>query len=286
MDGLAASVVVDSGEGVSDGRRFYKMTGSGNDFIVFDARDGDAREMIEPARIRRLSDRRQGIGADGVVVLQPSARADLLMMYFNSDGSRGAMCGNAALCITRLASQLGLTQPSGMTLETDDGILTSRLVNDRPEIDLRPVRDVRVTAEGQPEAGETRLGYAVAGVPHVVVLCEDVAAVDVTRRGAALRSAAWTGAAGANVNFVSPAGSAWAIRTFERGVEGETLACGTGAVASATLLRAWNLAGAECALRTRSGCTLEVSLREEKGLVVPRLRGEGRLVFEGQLREV
>jgi diaminopimelate epimerase len=85
---------------------------------------------------------------------------------------------------------------------------------------------------------------------------------------------------------VSEDGPAWAIRTFERGVEGETLACGTGAVACATLLRAWRLSGPECALRTRSGCTLEVSLRNEEGEVLPRLRGEGRLVFEGRLREV
>ena len=98
--------------------------------------------------IRRLCDRRQGIGADGVVIVQASAKADVLMKYFNSDGSVGAMCGNAALCVTRLATQLGLAEPAGMTLETDNGILQSRLVGDRPEIDLAPVRDVRATAEG------------------------------------------------------------------------------------------------------------------------------------------
>ncbi len=268
------------------GRRFYKMSGSGNDFVVFDARDGDVRALAEPALVRRLCDRRQGIGADGVVIMQPSTRADVLMKYFNSDGSVGAMCGNAALCVTRLAADLGLANPTGMTLETDDGVLQSRVVADRPEIDLAPVREVRETAEGRPEPGEQRLGYAVAGVPHVVVLCEDVARVDVAARGSALRRAAWTGPGGANVNFVSPEGSQWAMRTFERGVEAETLACGTGAVATATLLRAWALAGAQTVLRTRSGCTLDVGLSESEGRVLPRLRGEGRLVFEGLLGEL
>jgi diaminopimelate epimerase len=119
-----------------------------------------------------------------------------------------------------------------------------------------------------------------------VVLCDDVGTVEVAARGAELRKAGWTGPAGANVNFVSREAAQWAIRTFERGVEGETLACGTGAVATATLLRAWGLSGRQTALRTRSGCTLEVGLRDANGTVLPRLRGEGRLVFEGFLGEV
>ena len=288
MDGLAPSLVVDPGEGVIRGRRFYKMTGSGNDFVVFDSRDGAVDELEQPAMIRRLCDRRQGIGADGVVIIEPSRRADVLMKYFNSDGSRGEMCGNAALCVTRLSARLGLAKnPDAMAIETDDGIVRSRLVNDSPEIELQPVRRVKEKAEGAVAAGEERLGYVVAGVPHVVVLCEDVDRIDVANRGAALRSAAWTQPEGANVNFVAPAeAGGWAIRTFERGVEGETLACGTGAVATATLLRAWGLGGSQTALRTRSGCVLEVTLRDESGAILPRLRGEGRVVFEGQLGEV
>jgi diaminopimelate epimerase len=271
---------------VRRGRRFYKMSGSGNDFVVFDSRDGSVHDLSQPSMIRRLCDRRQGIGADGVVIVEPSARADVLMKYFNSDGSRGAMCGNAALCVTRLAGQLDLGDPAGMKIDTDDGVLRSRLVHDRPEIELRPVRQVREAVEERSEAGERRHGYAVAGVPHVVVLCDDVEEVDVPRRGAALRRADWTGLEGANVNFVSAEPGTWAIRTFERGVEGETLACGTGAVATAALLRTWGLAGLEIPLRTRSGCVLQVALREEDGELLPRLRGEGRVVFEGHLGEL
>lgn len=268
------------------GRRFYKMSGSGNDFIVFAARDGSIDDLSSPRTIRRLCDRRQGIGADGVVLLGESPSADVLMKYFNSDGTRGAMCGNAALCVTRLASELGLADGSGMTIDTDEGIVRSRLVGDRPEIALQPVRGVREHVEGPAEAGERRLGYAVAGVPHVVVLCDDVDRVDVAARGATLRRAEWTMPEGANVNFVAAVPDGWAVRTFERGVEGETLACGTGAVATATLLRAWGHGGARIALRTRSGCVLEVSLSDETGELAPRLRGEGRVVFEGILGEV
>ena len=267
------------------GRRFYKMSGSGNDFIVFDSRDGDTRPLESADVIRRLCDRRQGIGADGLVVIEPSHSASVLMKYFNSDGSRGAMCGNAALCVTRLAARLGLAAKDAMTIESDDGEIGARLVADRPEIDLGPVRGIRTSVSDVLEAGEERIGYAIAGVPHVVVLCKDVGTVDVPRRGAELRRADWTGSEGANVNFVSKA-DGWAMRTFERGVEGETLACGTGAVASAAVLRAWGLTGSETPLRTRSGCVLEVGLREEGGRVLPRLRGEGRLVFEGVVGEV
>jgi diaminopimelate epimerase len=271
---------------VSLDRRFYKMSGSGNDFVVFDSRDGSVEDLVRPDVIRRLCDRRLGIGADGVVFIAPSEQADVLMKYFNSDGSRGAMCGNAALCVTRLAARLHLGDPTGMMIETDEGLVRSRLVREQPEIELRPVTGVREAGEAQPGPGERRLGYAVAGVPHVVVLCDDLEAVDVPRRGAALRKADWTGPEGANVNFVAADGSSWAIRTFERGVEAETLACGTGAVATATLLRRWGLAAANTAVRTRSGCVLEVALREENGEVIPRLAGEGRLVFEGRLCEV
>jgi diaminopimelate epimerase len=262
------------------------MSGSGNDFVVFDARDGDTRQLESPAVIRRLCDRRQGIGADGLVVVEPSRGSAVLMRYFNSDGSRGAMCGNAALCVTRLAARLGYGEVAGITIQSDDGEIASRLVGDRPEIDLQPVREIRTDAPSELAAGEVRMGYARAGVPHVVVLCEDVGAVDLVGRGAALRRAEWTGSEGANVNFVSSVDRGWAIRTFERGVEGETLACGTGAVASSAVLRAWGLTGSQTALQTRSGCVLEVALRDDSGRVLPRLRGEGRLVFEGVVGEV
>jgi diaminopimelate epimerase len=154
-----------------------------------------------------------------------------------------------------------------------------------PEFDVAAVE--RVTADAPPElvAGEQRLGYAVVGVPHVVVAVADPLAVDLVGRGRGLRLHPWTGAPGANVNFVGPdARGGWVMRTYERGVEGETLACGTGAVASAVLLVAWGhaLAGG-VRIWTRSGEPLDVAVRQEGEGWHAALRGEGRLVFRGEL---
>ena len=130
------------------------------------------------------------------------------------------------------------------------------------------------------------MGFALAGVPHLTILVDDLDRVDVVGRGRPLRHHPSL-TAGANVNFVAREGEGWAIRTYERGVEGETLACGTGAVASAVLLRAWGEATGDVALRTRSDRVLTVRLaRDGAGRWLPSLRGEGRIVFEGRLEEL
>jgi diaminopimelate epimerase len=270
-------------------RQFFKMSGSGNDFVFFDVRSAPAGELMREEQIRSLCARGTGVGADGVVYLEPSALADVRIRYFNSDGSLASLCGNAALCATQLSADLGAIDPSAATLETDAGVLQVRLTDDVPEIDLEPVIDVRPDAVATfaigPAAGERRIGFALAGVPHLVVLVDDVDRVDVTGRGRELR---WHARLerGANVNFVAAAADRWRIRTFERGVEGETLACGTGAVAAAVLLNAWGQTGATTALETRSGRRLGVRLAQEPIGVRPSLSGEGRLVFRGELAEL
>ena len=272
-------------------RTFWKMTGSGNDFVFFDARDGRGHEWGNPGAIARLCDRRRGVGADGVVLLEPGEGPTAFRMaYFNSDGSRASMCGNAALCSTRLATELGVASGAGFTFDSDAGRVEARIRDGQPEIDLAPLgeRVARVPAV-EPAGDELRVGFAVAGVPHVVVLCGDVSAVDLVGRGAALRRHPAFGSAGANANFVSrDARGEWAMRTFERGVEGETLACGTGAIASAALIVAWGLAAADSiVLRTGSGLPLGVRFQgTADGGVVPSLRGEGRIVYHGTLGEL
>jgi diaminopimelate epimerase len=266
-------------------RRFYKMSGSGNDFIVFDAlRDdgGNVSELERPEVIRELCARGTGVGADGIVILTPEKGADFRMTYYNSDGSRASMCGNAGLCVTALAVRLGAGRSDGMRFESDAGAVVARVRDGLPEIELDPVRDIRPDAGIELGAGEERIGYAVAGVPHLIVLRADVAGVDVVRRGRALR---WDRrlAEGANVNFLSPGQDGWDVRTYERGVEGETLACGTGAVAAAVVLEAWGSSGPETRLRTRSGRVLTVRLRRQDGHWLPSLSGEGQLVFTGEL---
>jgi diaminopimelate epimerase len=283
VDGLAAALVGDDGEALMP-LTFYKMSGSGNDFVVFDARGGSLDRLTEPRVIEQICARGTGVGADGIVLLLPSTDGDVKMTYYNRDGSRAEMCGNAALCVTSLVARLDANGGQPIRLETDIGVLAarSRLGSATAEVEMRPVSRIVPDTGIPPEAGEHRIGFANAGVPHLVVLVDDLEGVAVQARGGALRRHRSL-AQGANVNFVVRSPEGWAMRTYERGVEAETLACGTGAIAVATLLRAWGESGDESSIRTRSGAVLTVRLRPEAGAVIPTLCGEGRLVFVGQL---
>ncbi|HEU5262242.1 MAG TPA: diaminopimelate epimerase [Gemmatimonadales bacterium] len=269
------------------GLPIYKMTGSGNDFVMVDGRYTSPVDWSE-ADIRALCARGTGVGADGLVFVGPgSAPNAVRMIYFNSDGSRAPMCGNAALCSTRLAGRLGLASPQGMSLETDAGIYTSRCTGpgERAEIQLGPVRAPTPVAGLATTDGEQRAVLGTVGVPHLVVLVDDVSRLDLGRRGKTLRFDPALGPPGANVNFISPGGSAseWRMRTYERGVEAETLACGTGAVAAACALAEWGLGKLPMTIWTQSGCRLDVSARHRSDATYEDvwLAGEARGVIRG-----
>ena len=271
------------------GTPFAKMTGSGNDFVFFDGRVVPLERVTSPHAIASICNRCNGIGADGVVVLEPARPdADVRIHYFNSDGTPADLCGNATLCSTAMSALLGLASESGMTLTTPAGLIASRLVAGFPEIDLPPVSTIHREMPIDIEADEQRIGFVVAGIPHLVILCADAEQVEVEGRGPALRRHAASGPAGANVNWVSPMpGGQWRYRTFERGVEGETLACGTGAVATAVLLTAWGLVAAPTiVIRTSSGRDLEVQLSASGAGYLPTLRGEGRVIFRGVIASI
>jgi diaminopimelate epimerase len=264
---------------IPSGRKFWKMSGSGNDFLFFDARIDPPGAFSTPELIDQLCARATGVGADGVVFIQNDATEAFRIRYFNRDGSLAELCGNASLCSARLATELGIGSRSGFRFATDAGTMSARFIAEEPEIDLQPVRGLRPDAGLPLGAGEVRMGFADTGVPHLVVLVEDAEAVDVAGRGRQLRFDPSL-AEGANVNFVSKAeGSVWKMRTYERGVEGETLACGTGTVASAVLLEAWGLSGKKTQLRSRSGKILTATTK-------PSLQGEARIVFTGELGEI
>ena len=270
-----------------EGQAFYKMTGSGNDFVVFDSTNGKASHLENAKTIQSLSARGTGVGADGVVFVEAVDSGEVRMRYYNADGSEAALCGNASLCSTRLAVELGMAPAAGFLLHTAAGSLKARLRDGLPEVDLESVTEVRPDASdlGR-KPGEARLGYAIAGVPHVVVEVPDLERIDINGRGAELRHHPAL-RDGANVNFVAKGrDGGFSYRTFERGVEGETLACGTGAVATAIMLSDWGESGKETTLWTRSSLPLTVSLRREKDVWFPSLRGEGRIVFEGRLRDI
>jgi diaminopimelate epimerase len=269
------------------GRTFYKMSGSGNDFVMIDARLEPADELDRPEWVRAVCARGTGIGADGVVFLEPSSTAAFRIRYLNSDGSLAALCGNATLCSARLAVELGGAEEAGFSIETDAGVLPARFVDGRPEIDLQSVAEVVVDdARVRVAVGETRAGFVLAGVPHVVIRVADIDGVDVVGRGGPIRRDP-SFRQGANVNFVSPGpGGSWRMRTYERGVEAETLACGTGAVAAAVLLNAWGDAGPTVALETRSGQMLRVRLGRKADGWRPSLAGSARIVYQGALGEL
>jgi diaminopimelate epimerase len=265
---------------------FYKMTGSGNDFVVLDGR-ATTPERWSPARVRALCDRRNGIGADGLVILTPGTTGTVRMSYWNSDGSHGAMCGNAALCSGRLAVDLEMVPPGEFCLLTDAGMVRviSRPQTDETEINLPDAELPRDFSEVEPAPGERWLALGAVGVPHLVVRVENIETADVLGRGRQLRSDPRVGPVGANVNFVSrQTGSdgPWLIRTFERGVEDETLACGTGTVAAALALAARGEALLPVTFRSRGGPQLGVRARLEGSRATDLwLSGEGRLLFRG-----
>lgn len=269
-----------------DNRRFYKMSGSGNDFVFFESTDGDMSELENPDAIRALSARGTGVGADGVVFLKPDSDESFSIRYYNSDGSLGELCGNATLCATRLANELGIISAPEISIKTDAGVITARMSNGLPEIDLAPVSEVQLEVPDIPRLDrEQALGFARAGVPHIVIIDEDVETADIIGRGSRVRRDRSL-RDGANVNFLSETGGTWSVRTYERGVEGETLACGTGAVAAGILLIEWGRAISPVSLRTRSGRTLTVRVHREGGLWYPSLRGSAEIVFAGELRDL
>lgn len=262
-------------------RQFWKMTGSGNDFVFFDARAEPAGQFERAGAIGAMCDRRRGIGADGVVFFENDPDYTYSIRYFNRDGSLAEFCGNASLCSVRLAVELGVVQPGErFTFRTSSGPIPGRLTGTGPEVGMPMVADTITAFKADLEPGEERIGFARVGVPHLVVGCVSVDAIDVESRGRALRHLPSL-KAGANVNFVSRGRSGWTYRTYERGVEEETLACGSGSVAAAAMLIEWTGAEDPVTLTTRSGAQLRVSFREG----VPSLAGEGRLVFRGELRD-
>jgi len=263
----------------------YKMTGSGNDFVMLDARVSTPADWT-PEDMQAVCARGTGIGADGIVFVGPGSHVGAArMIYYNADGSHAAMCGNAALCSTTLAAHLGVGTPDGMDLETDAGTYRSRAIEaGRAELHLAPI-DVPAAVPGLDLASsERQAALSRVGVPHLIVLVDDVDSVALQERGRALRFAPAIAPEGANVNFISHGeAGAWRMRTYERGIEGETLACGTGAVGAGCAIQEWGLGRLPINIESRSGRILGVrATKAQSGRYDDVwLSGEGRMVFRG-----
>ncbi len=227
---------------------FYKYQGAGNDFILIDDRDGNIDMLFSQEKIEQLCDRRFGIGADGLILLQKTKDADgYFMKYYNSDGRQSTFCGNGGRCFVSFANKLGVSDGEFSFLGTDGMHRGMISPEDLIILSMNDVKEVRVLDDHS---------YTLyTGSPHYVSFVDDVEAVDVFEKGRAVRNSGMFIKEGINVNFVqSESPSSIHIRTYERGVEDETYACGTGVVASAiaNAVRYNDFSGA-CSVRAKGG---------------------------------
>ncbi len=261
--------------------RIVKMSGAGNDFVVLGPGEADAlAERLVPW-VRRVCRRGLSVGADGVLVVRPASAGRVLVSFLNPDGAP-AFCGNGSRCAARFAVLEGFASRS-MILETAAGDVPATLVGDGVRLTLPPPsggETLSATAHGR--AFE---GYRVlAGVPHYVVAVDGVADAPLAVWGPALRGHPAFGVEGTNVSLVERRADGIALRTFERGVEGETLACGSGAVAAAYVARRLGWAGASVRVVPRSGIPLRVEITGPADAPESAvLEGDARVIFEGTL---
>lgn len=266
------------------GLEFFKMTGGGNDFILIP--DFDRRLPPEefPRLAQRLCQRRFSVGADGMIVLWPSERAHFRWHFYNADGSRAEMCGNGGRCAARLAHHLGIA-PRDLAFETDVGIVEAKVEGRRVRITLPSPTELRTDLEIEVGGKRLRLDYINTGVPHAVLFVDDLEGVDVVGLGRAIRWHEAFAPKGTNVDFVKVEGGRLYIRTYERGVEDETMACGTGATAAALLASLRGLASSPTEVVPRGAEPLVIHYRHEGGFREVALEGEVRIVFRGTLEE-
>ncbi|MCX7865646.1 MAG: diaminopimelate epimerase [Limisphaera sp.] len=265
--------------------QFWKMNGAGNDFILFDNRAGEV--SLTPALIRRLCDRHRGVGADGIIGLRrcESGRADWAWEFYNSDGSCAEMCGNGARCFARFIQRVTGWARDTLSFETLAGVGRARLEDACVAVDLTPPMDLRLGLKLHLSTGPAEVHAINTGVPHAVLFVEDADRAAVSTLGPELRWHPEFAPRGTNVNFVQVLEPGRIrVRTFERGVEGETLACGTGVTASALITALQHDFASPVRVRVQSGDTLEVRFeRRGNSFDTVQLSGPAEFVFEGRI---
>jgi len=261
---------------------FYKMSGAGNDFIFIDNRDGKANSIDRQTLITKACARNVSVGADGLVLIENSkGNTDFLWRFYNCDGSEAEMCGNASRCAGRFAYMNGIAGKK-MTFDTIAGVIEAEIkegVNVKVQLtapfDERADYTVNLNGEILP------ISSINTGVPHVIWFVDDIENIDIMKYGSGIRYHADFAPAGTNVNLCQMIDGQLRIRTYERGVEGETMACGTGCVAAAIFAVKKGVAKSPVTCKTSSGLLLTVYI--ENGKVY--LEGEARVVYKGELTE-
>ena len=262
---------------------FTKMNGAGNDFVLIDNRGGNVR--LNRDQIMRICDRHRGVGADGILLLEkPSNQADFRMRYFNSDGGEAEMCGNGARCFARFANKVANSQGK-ISFETPAGIIAAELKGDLVTLQMTNPTDLRLNVTLRVGDKNKSVHFINTGVPHVVIPVSQIDDLDVCREGAAIRHHEMFSPKGANVNFIEKRGAKQiAVRTYERGVENETLACGTGVVAGALIFAATENTDGPIGVLVRGGNDLQVGFDKiDNQFQNVTLTGPADFVFEGTI---
>lgn len=253
---------------------FYKYQGTGNDFIMVDNR-GLTFPKKDVMLIKQLCDRRFGIGADGLILLEEDSETDFKMVYYNADGNQSSMCGNGGRCIVAFANQLNIINDMATFIATDGLHHASIHTDGEISLQMKNVTDIKIADD---------YVFLDTGSPHHVTLVEDLKKCSVKENGAAIRYSDLYGKAGSNVNFVRQvAENEFTIRTYERGVEDETLSCGTGATAVAIAMKAIGKAKKNAIKINVEGGKLQVTFDEKNGVYKNIfLTGNAKFVFAGE----
>lgn len=252
--------------------QFYKYQGTGNDFVLI-----DNRQLLfsknDTKLIAKLCDRKFGVGADGLILLENHPTADFTMVYYNADGNESSMCGNGGRCIVDFAKYLGMIENSA-EFEAIDGMHTATIENDRVSLKMNDVSEI--------EINENYL-FLNTGSPHHVELVKNISSFDVFSEGRKLRNELY-GKEGANINFVEQLSeNTFSVRTYERGVEDETLSCGTGVTAVAIAMHKKGLTKNDTVQLETPGGMLTVTFNTTKnGYTNVHLQGPATMVFKGE----
>ncbi len=267
---------------------FKKMHGSGNDFILIDNRKHQIRPEESARAAKRLCRRHFGIGADGLILIEDSRKADFRWNFFNADGSKADMCGNGGRCAARFAVMEGICRPE-LRFETGAGIIKASVSGSKVRLQLTRPRDLKLDMAIKVHDRDRTVHFIDTGVPHAVLFPADIEKEPVFETGRIIRYHRAFSPEGTNVNFVKVTGpSSILIRTYERGVEDETYACGTGAVASALIAGIKGLVEPPVKVRTWGGEELRVYFQKQEAPSFQEVYLEGKavLVYSGVTEEI
>jgi diaminopimelate epimerase len=265
---------------------FFKMSGSGNDFILIDNRDLSLPVSNVTDFVKRVCERKVSVGADGLILIERSDRVDFRWRFFNADGSEVDMCGNGGRCAARFTCLKGIAGTT-LSFETGAGIIDAEVRGDTVKLRLTDPHSLMIDETIEIDGETVGVNSINTGVPHVVHYVSNLKIFDVFHVGRQIRYHRHYQPAGTNANFVTvPDRHALRIRTYERGVEDETLACGTGSVAAA-LISSWKgWVDSPVAVTVKSGEILTIYFdKTEKGFEKVYLEGKAAVVYEGRLWE-